>query len=89
MDIKAILAALAMLTSLQSGAQSLYPGQYAEKRVVHDLAEPEAECFDLDTDRLLHSFRTTAGVFSGKEGGYTRSRALTSGWNADGRRGTG
>lgn len=43
MDIKAILAAFALLTSLQSGAQSLYPGQYAEKRVVRDLAEPEAD----------------------------------------------
>ena len=105
MDIKAILAAFALLSSLQSGAQSLYPGQYPEKRVVRDLAEPEAECFDLDrirllpgrfrenmqrdsawmmsldTDRLLHSFRTTAGVFSGKEGGYMTVKKL-GGWES-------
>lgn len=81
MDIKAILAAFALLSSLQSGAQSLYPGQYAEKRVVRDLAEPEAECFDLDRIRLLHSFRTTAGVFSGKEGGYMTVKKL-GGWES-------
>lgn len=81
MDIKAILAAFALLSSLQSGAQSLYPGQYAEKRVVRDLAEPEVECFDLDRIRLLHSFRTTAGVFSGKEGGYMTVKKL-GGWES-------
>lgn len=105
MDLKRTLILLPLFFQFHAEAQSLYPGQYEEKRVVRDLAEPEAACFDLDrirllpgrfrenmqrdsawmmsldTDRLLHSFRTTAGVFSGKEGGYMTVKKL-GGWES-------
>lgn len=92
--IRKILLAAACIVPALAGAQSLYPGQFEDKRVVKDAVETEIRCFDLSdvrllpgrfhdnmlrdsawlasigTDRLLHSFRTTAGVFSGKEGGY-------------------
>ena len=35
----------------------------------------------IDVDRLLHSFRTSAGVFSGKEGGYVTVNKL-GGWES-------
>ena len=92
--VRRILLAAACIVPALAGAQSLYPGQFEDKRVVKDAVETEIRCFDLSdvrllpgrfhdnmlrdsawlasigTDRLLHSFRTTAGVFSGKEGGY-------------------
>lgn len=34
----------------------------------------------LDVNRLLHSFRTNAGVFAGREGGYMTVKKL-GGWN--------
>lgn len=36
-----------------AGAQSLYPGQFEEKRVVKDAVESEIRCFDLSDVRLL------------------------------------
>ena len=53
MDLKRTLILLPLFLQFHTEAQSLYPGQYEEKRVVRDLAEPEAECFDLDRIRLL------------------------------------
>ena len=53
MDLKRTLILLPLFLQFHTEAQSLYPGQYEEKRVVRDLAEPEAECFDQDRIRLL------------------------------------
>ena len=103
--VRRILLAAACIVPALAGAQSLYPGQFEDKRVVKDADETEIRCFDLSdvrllpgrfhdnmlrdsawlasigTDRLLHSFRTTAGVFSGKEGGYMTVKKL-GGWES-------
>lgn len=86
-------------------AQSLYPGQYAEKMAVQNVVPVKAEAFDLQdvrllpsrfmenmqrdsawmmsisADRLLHSFRTSAGVWAGLEGGYSKVKKL-GGWES-------
>ena len=103
--VRRILLAAACIVPALAGAQSLYPGQFEDKRVVKDAVKTEIRCFDLSdvrllpgrfhdnmlrdsawlasigTDRLLHSFRTTAGVFSGKEGGYMTVKKL-GGWES-------
>lgn len=105
MDLKRTLILLPLLLQFHAKAQSLYPGQYEEKRVVADVVCDSISCFDLeevrllpgrftenmsrdsawivslDVNRLLHSFRTSAGVFSGKEGGYMTVRKL-GGWES-------
>lgn len=86
-------------------AQSVYPGQHAEKISLPLQGEVKAYAFDLKnirlldspfkqnmerdskwimslkTDRLLHSFRTSAGVWAGLEGGYSSVKKL-GGWES-------
>lgn len=86
-------------------AQSLYPGQYADKLSVENVVPMRAEAFELQdlrllpgrfmenmrrdsawmmsvsADRLLHSFRTSAGVWAGLEGGYSKVKKL-GGWES-------
>ena len=51
--IRKILLAAASIVPAMAGAQSLYPGQFEEKRVVKDEVESEIRCFDLSDVRLL------------------------------------
>ena len=93
------------MVSAGVNAQSLYPGQYADKLKVSNAVPVKAEAFDLQAvrllpgrfyenmqrdsawmmsisaDRLLHSFRTTAGVWAGMEGGYMTVKKL-GGWES-------
>lgn len=86
-------------------AQSLYPGQYADKLAMENVVPVKAEAFELQdvrllpgrfmenmqrdsawmmsvsADRLLHSFRTSAGVWAGLEGGYSEVKKL-GGWES-------
>lgn len=86
-------------------AQSLYPGQAADRLSVANSIETRAEAFELKdirllpsrfrenlqrdsawmmsigVNRLLHSFRTTTGVWSGREGGYMTVKKL-GGWES-------
>lgn len=86
-------------------AQSLYPGQYADRLNVENVVPVKAEAFELQdvrllpgrfyenmqrdsawmmsvsADRLLHSFRTSAGVWAGLEGGYSKVKKL-GGWES-------
>lgn len=54
----------------------LLPGRFRE-----NLARDSAWICSLAADRLLHSFRTTAGVWAGREGGYMTVRKL-GGWES-------
>lgn len=50
----------------------LLPGRFRE-----NMARDSAWMVSLDVNRLLHSFRTNAGVFAGREGGYTGETCCT------------
>lgn len=100
-----IIIFISLLVSAGVNAQSLYPGQYADKLKVSNAVPVKAEAFDLQAvrllpgrfyenmqrdsawmmsisaDRLLHSFRTTAGVWAGMEGGYMTVKKL-GGWES-------
>ncbi|MGN0036048.1 MAG: glycoside hydrolase family 127 protein [Bacteroidaceae bacterium] len=105
MTIRTITCAAALAASLATGAQSVYPGLFADRMEVPQAVGTEAESFNLSdvrllkgrfrdnllrdsawmmsipTGRLLHSFRTHAGVFAGREGGYMTVRKL-GGWES-------
>jgi len=49
----------------------LLPGRFRE-----NMERDSAWMVSICTDRLLHSFRTTAGVFAGREGGYMTVKKL-------------
>ena len=51
--VRRILLAAACIVPALAGAQSLYPGQFEDKRVVKDAVETEIRCFDLSDVRLL------------------------------------
>ncbi len=55
---------------------SLLPGRFRD-----NMLRDSAWIMSIDVDRLLHSFRTSSGVFSGKEGGYMTVRKL-GGWES-------
>lgn len=100
-----ILLVLAVLASVNMGAQSHYPGQHEDKFKVPNTTLSAADWFELrqillldspfkanmereikwimsiDNNRLLHSFRTNAGVWAGLEGGYTAVKKL-GGWES-------
>jgi DUF1680 family protein len=50
-------------------------------RFRNNMALDSAWMVSLDVDRLLHGFRTNAGVFSGREGGYMTVKKL-GGWES-------
>ena len=54
----------------------LLPGRFHE-----NMQRDSAWMMSVSTDRLLHSFRTTAGVWAGMEGGYMTVRKL-GGWES-------
>ena len=54
----------------------LLPGRFTENR-----QRDSAWIMSVSVDRLLHSFRTTAGVYAGNEGGYMTVRKL-GGWES-------
>lgn len=54
----------------------LLPGRFYE-----NMQRDSAWMVSIEVDRLLHSFRTTAGVFAGREGGYMTVRKL-GGWES-------
>lgn len=84
MNSKKLLVAglLAVASSMPLPAQSVYPGQHAGKLKKETVAPMQVVSFDLqDVRLLLHSFRTTAGVFSGREGGYMTVKKL-GGWES-------
>ena len=50
-------------------------------RFTENMQRDSAWMMDIGVDRLLHSFRTTAGVFAGNEGGYMTVKKL-GGWES-------
>ena len=54
----------------------LLPGRFRD-----NLVRDSAWMVSIGTDRLLHSFRTTAGVYAGREGGYMTVKKL-GGWES-------
>lgn len=54
----------------------LLPGRFRE-----NMMRDSAWMVSIDVNRLLHSFRTTAGVFAGREGGYMTVKKL-GGWES-------
>lgn len=52
----------------------LLPSRFRE-----NMERDSAWMVSIATDRLLHSFRTTAGVYAGREGGYMTVKKL-GGW---------
>lgn len=54
----------------------LLPGRFRE-----NMMRDSAWMVSIDVNRLLHSFRTTAGVFAGREGGYITVKKL-GGWES-------
>lgn len=54
----------------------LLPGRFRE-----NMMRDSAWMTSIDVNRLLHSFRTTAGVFAGREGGYMTVKKL-GGWES-------
>lgn len=54
----------------------LLPGRFRE-----NMQRDSAWMVSLDVDRLLHSFRTNAGVWAGREGGYMTVKKL-GGWES-------
>lgn len=54
----------------------LLPGRFRE-----NMERDSAWMVSIGTDRLLHSFRTTAGVYAGREGGYMTVKKL-GGWES-------
>lgn len=54
----------------------LLPGRFYE-----NMQRDSAWMMSISTDRLLHSFRTTAGVWAGLEGGYSKVKKL-GGWES-------
>lgn len=54
----------------------LLPGRFRE-----NMARDSAWMVSLEVNRLLHSFRTNAGVFAGREGGYMTVKKL-GGWES-------
>lgn len=54
----------------------LLPGRFRDNMV-----RDSAWMVSLEVNRLLHSFRTTAGVFAGREGGYMTVKKL-GGWES-------
>lgn len=105
MKYRVTIAMVFLAVSGTLAAQSIYPGQHAEKIKVETTAPMSVESFDLkdvrllpsrfrenmmrdsawmvsiDVNRLLHSFRSTAGVFAGREGGYMTVKKL-GGWES-------
>ena len=55
---------------------SLLPSRFRE-----NMQRDSAWMMSISADRLLHSFRTTAGVWAGLEGGYSKVRKL-GGWES-------
>lgn len=55
---------------------SLLPSRFRE-----NMQRDSAWMMSIPTDRLLHSFRTSAGVFAGREGGYMTVKKL-GGWES-------
>ena len=60
--------------------QQLFPGNQAS-RFRDNMLRDSAWMTSLDVNRLLHSFRTNAGVFAGREGGYMTVKKL-GGWES-------
>ena len=54
----------------------LLPGRFRD-----NMMRDSAWMFSIGSDRLLHGFRTTAGVFAGREGGYMTVKKL-GGWES-------
>lgn len=62
---------------IEPGNVRLLPGS----RVYENLQRDSVWIMSVGADRLLHSFRTTAGVHAGREGGYMTVRKL-GGWES-------
>ena len=52
-----------------------------ESRFKDNMDRDSVWMVSIDVDRLLHSFRTTAGVYAGREGGYMTVKKL-GGWES-------
>ena len=60
---------------------SLHDVRLLKSRLRDNLERDSAWMVSLSADRLLHSFRTTAGVDAGREGGYMTVKKL-GGWES-------
>lgn len=76
MNKKSLIAIVAFTFSHGMSAQSVYPGQHQGKLKKETVALLQVKSFDLKDIRLLHSFRTNAGVAAGCEGGYMTVKKL-------------
>lgn len=66
----------AAVTYIEPGNVRLLPG-----RMYDNLQRDSAWLMSIGCDRLLHSFRTTAGIYAGREGGYMTVPKL-GGWES-------
>ena len=62
--------AVALQATLAAECFDLHDVRLLPSRFRENLERDSAWIVSIETDRLLHSFRTTAGVYAGREGGY-------------------
>ena len=74
---------MALPDKAQSAVQYLKPGnvRLLPGRMYENLQRDSAWLMSIGADRLLHSFRTTAGINAGREGGYMTVKKL-GGWES-------
>ena len=79
------LISLSLMVALTAAAQTrpfaLREVRLLQSRFTENMQRDSAWMMDIGADRLLHSFRTTAGVFAGSEGGYMTVKKL-GGWES-------
>ena len=79
------LISLFLIVALAAAAQArpfgLREVRLLPSRFTENMQRDSAWIMDIGADRLLHSFRTTAGVFAGNEGGYMTVKKL-GGWES-------
>ena len=79
------LISLFLIVALTAAAQArpfgLREVRLLPSRFTENMQRDSAWIMDIGADQLLHSFRTTAGVFAGNEGGYMTVKKL-GGWES-------
>ena len=72
---------LPVAAPMQAQAFDLQDVRLLPSRFRENLERDSAWMASIEVNRLLHSFRTTAGVFAGREGGYMTVKKL-GGWES-------
>jgi hypothetical protein len=73
--------ALPVVSTVRAKSFDLKDVRLLPSRFRENMVRDSAWMVSIDADRLLHSFRTSAGVFAGREGGYMTVRKL-GGWES-------